>query len=216
MDPSFWHERWVEGRIGFHRAAVNPQLLASWPQLGLPPHSRVLVPLCGKSLDLGWLASLGHEVTGVELSPVAVRAFFDEAGLEPTTTPEDPYLRWAVPGLSILQGDVFKLPPTTWDAFWDRAALIALPRPLRARYAALLGRAIAPGGHGLLVTIDYPQTERDGPPFSVPADEVHAILGPWFDIEPLPVVEDPHPDLGVSRLTEQVWHLRRRVHPPAA
>ncbi|EXF43869.1 thiopurine s-methyltransferase [Pseudomonas sp. BAY1663] len=42
----------------------------------------MLVPLCGKSLDLAWLAGQGFNVLGVELSEKAVEAFFAEQQLE--------------------------------------------------------------------------------------------------------------------------------------
>jgi hypothetical protein len=59
MEPAFWHKRWADNQIGFHQAQVNPYLQTYWPQLQLAPASRVLVPLCGKSLDLAWLAGQG-------------------------------------------------------------------------------------------------------------------------------------------------------------
>ena len=51
---------------------------------------------------------------------------------------------------------------------YDRAALIALPPPLRQRYARELYSQLPRGCRGLLVTLEYPQHEKDGPPFSVP------------------------------------------------
>jgi Thiopurine S-methyltransferase (TPMT). len=83
MDPVFWLQRWNEGRIGFHRGEVMPLLEKHWPALGVPAGGRVFVPLAGKTLDMHWLAAQGHAVLGAELSPLAVRAFFAEAGLEP-------------------------------------------------------------------------------------------------------------------------------------
>lgn len=82
MEPAFWQQRWADNQIGFHQAQVNPYLQKYWPTLGLVPGSRVLVPLCGKSLDLAWLAGQGHRVLGVELSRRAVEAFFREHGLQ--------------------------------------------------------------------------------------------------------------------------------------
>src|SRR3546814_2711790 len=84
MDPDFWQQRWRDNRIGFHRDGVLPLLEKHWPSLGLATGSRVFVPLCGKSLDMAWLAARGHRVLGVELSPLAVGQFFDENGLAPT------------------------------------------------------------------------------------------------------------------------------------
>ncbi|MGD8547546.1 MAG: thiopurine S-methyltransferase, partial [Thiohalophilus sp.] len=72
MEPDFWHERWENNLIGFHSNEVNPYLRTHWSKLSLEPAARVLVPLCGKSLDLIWLAEQGYQVVGVELSPIAV------------------------------------------------------------------------------------------------------------------------------------------------
>src|SRR5690606_18113243 len=85
MDAAFWEQRWQEGRIGFHQDRPTPLLERHWDAIGAPPGSRVLVPLCGKSLDLAWLASRGHAVLGVERSSLAVQQFFAEQGLSPET-----------------------------------------------------------------------------------------------------------------------------------
>mgnify|MGYP000992455332 CR=1 FL=1 len=74
MDHGFWLERWRNGQIGFHNSEVNGMLLRHHAQLGAA--ARVLVPLCGKSLDMGWLAAQGHEVVGIELS-----AWYERAAL---------------------------------------------------------------------------------------------------------------------------------------
>ena len=82
--PTFWHDRWTTGQLGFHEGRPNAHLTRWWPTLGLAANARVLVPLCGKSKDLAWLLAQGHTVVGVELSPIACAAFFAEQGLEPT------------------------------------------------------------------------------------------------------------------------------------
>src|SRR5690348_16253628 len=83
MEADFWLQRWQEGRTGWHRDAVMPLLEQHWPALGVPHGTRVLVPLCGKSLDMAWLASQGLRVRGVELSPLAIETFFTEQALQP-------------------------------------------------------------------------------------------------------------------------------------
>lgn len=171
----FWHQRWRSQQIGFHEGKPNAHLQRFWPTLGLPPSARVLVPLCGKAHDLAWLAAQGHPVTGVELSPIAAEAFFAEHGLAPERQERGPYTRWAAGGVEILQGDIFDL-HGTWDALWDRAALIALPAELRERYVQTLRRCLRPGAPALVITFQYDQGRRDGPPFSVPEHEVRA----WY------------------------------------
>ena len=81
MEAEFWHDCWERGRLGFHQVAYNRHLLEFWPGLGLPPGAHVLVPLCGKSLDMLWLLDQGYRVTGIELSRKAVEDFFAENGL---------------------------------------------------------------------------------------------------------------------------------------
>jgi thiopurine S-methyltransferase len=165
MNPDFWHSRWKESRTGFHRETANPAL-EHWDA---PEGAHVLVPLCGKSVDLHWLAERGHRVTGVELSPLACEQFFAEAGLSPQKDQLGPFVRWSSGPYTLLQGDVFAL-TGTFDAVYDRAALVALPPEMRQRYAEVIRRVVK--GTGLLVTFEYPQQEYGGPPFSVPEEEV--------------------------------------------
>jgi thiopurine S-methyltransferase len=212
MEPDFWLERWQRGQIGFHAAAPHPRLLEAWPTLGVRPGARVLVPLSGKSLDLRWLADAGHDVVGVELSPLACRAFFDEQGWTPTVTREGPYTAWRAGRVTILEGDVFELPEDLGaQAVYDRAATVALPPDLRTRYAALLARALPAGAPMLLVAFDYPQEERAGPPFAVPEAEVRRLYGDAFTLQRL--AHEPLADergWGLSRLAEDTWRLVRR------
>ena len=85
MDATFWRERWSQGQTGFHRGEVNPQLIQHWGALEAAPDAPVFVPLCGKTLDLGWLRSQGHPVRGVEVSDMAVEQLFAESGIACTT-----------------------------------------------------------------------------------------------------------------------------------
>src|SRR3546814_3393701 len=172
MDPDFWQQRWRDNRIGFHRDGVLPLLEKHWPSLGLATGSRVFVPLCGKSLDMAWLAARGHRVLGVELSPLAVGQFFHENGLAPTT-PESPLGTHFTAGpIEIICGDAFALDAQTLAdcaAVYDRAALLALPRPMRDAYVGELHARLPVGCRGLLDTLEYPPDEKAGPPFPVAA-----------------------------------------------
>jgi thiopurine S-methyltransferase len=186
VEPDFWHDRWQQGQIGFHRAGPNPQLERWWPALGLPANSRVFVPLCGKSRDLGYLAACGHEVVGCELSPLAAAAFFAEAALAPERTTAGRFERWQARGVTILVGDFFDLRADDLGvvtAVYDRAALVALPPRMRRDYAAHTAALLPAGAAGLLLSLDYPQGAMEGPPFSVDAAEIEALLGPHFALE---------------------------------
>eukprot|EP00035_Acanthoeca_spectabilis_P010346 m.183389 g.183389 ORF g.183389 m.183389 type:complete len:253 (-) comp14993_c0_seq16:3395-4153(-) len=50
-----WIDGWSKGRTSFHKNDVNPTL-QKYVHTILPASS-ILVPLCGKTLDLGWLAA---------------------------------------------------------------------------------------------------------------------------------------------------------------
>jgi thiopurine S-methyltransferase len=218
MHPHFWHERWQTGRTGFHRDAVNPWLVQRWPLPGVTRGGRILVPLCGKSLDMLWLLEQGYRVTGVEISRVAVEAFFSENRLEPLTEPAGRFTRWRHQGLDILCGDFFDLDRTmlgNLDAIYDRAALIAMPPAMRPRYAAHLAGLAGRETRQLLITLEYNQQEMTGPPFSVPQDEVNRLYGENCSIECLAsidVLEEnaKFRDSGLTLLREQVYCLTHR------
>ncbi len=219
MDPDFWLRRWQEGQIGFHQNDYNPYLLRHWSRLGARPGEGVLVPLAGKSRDMLWLRDQGLRVLGVELSPLAVRQFFEENQIPCHCEERDAFLCRSGAGIDLWCGDFFQLQPEHTEGIrlaYDRAALVALPPPLRRRYAAHLGRLLAaPDAACLLVTMEYDQTEMDGPPFSVPESEVRALYAPDFEVTPLErfdvLADNPHfQDRGLSRLHEAVYLLRRR------
>jgi thiopurine S-methyltransferase len=172
MKADYWLERWQAGHIGFHRADANPRLVANH-QRALGETVRVLVPLCGKSVDLEWLVVRGHDVVGVELSELAAQAFFAERGFAPERNQVGAFIEYRYGGVAILVGDFFAATPEAlgyFDGAYDRAALIALPADLRARYVAHLPTLLAPKARLLLVTLHY--DAQGGPPFDVSPDEV--------------------------------------------
>lgn len=137
---------WRNNQTDFHQQQVNPLLTRFWPSLNLKIPSRIFVPLCGKTLDLIWLAQQGHNVVGVELSPVAAKAFFEENNLVPHKSKSGEFVVWESGRIKILSGDFFKLSLSDLgetDVIYDRAALTALPETLRTHYVAHL-RSIVP------------------------------------------------------------------------
>ena len=173
MEPNYWLERWQQGRIGFHRLDANPHLVEHHKVLdGV---IRVLVPLCGKSADLEWLVVNGFEVVGIELSELAAQAFFTERGFMPERRERGPFVELSHGNVSILVGDFFAASGEElgyFDGVYDRAAMIALPEDLRARYAQHLQTLLTPKAKLLLLTLHF--DAPGGPPFSVSPEEVAA------------------------------------------
>jgi len=216
MEHDFWHERWRKGEIGFHQNEINPWLLQYWDALAVAKTATVFVPLCGKSLDMVWLRQRGHQVLGAELSMIAVQSFFAGNGATPHATTLNDFECLENEGIRLLCGDFFALRAADLahiGAVYDRAALIALPREMRRQYAARMARIVPPGTPMLLVVMDYPQHERNGPPFAVTLDEVRALYGSVADIKVLESrdVLDENPRFkqqGLTRMWEHVLRMR--------
>ena len=217
MEAEFWHQRWQDKQIGFHQDRPSPLLLKHWPSLGLAPASRVFVPLAGKTLDMAWFASQGHRVLGVELSRIAVEEFFAEHGLQPETQDTRYGRHYRAGAIELICGDAFALDAellADCAAVFDRAALIALPAPLRERYAGELYPRLPSGCRGLLITLEYPQHEKQGPPFSVVEPEVCRLYSPDWRVRTLErrdiLAQQPaFVAEGVSRLDTVVYGLER-------
>lgn len=212
-DPEFWHNKWAANQIGFHLDDVNPLLIKYWPETQPQRDDQVFVPLCGKSEDLVWLAMKHEDVQGVELSNIAVRAFFSEHFYTPMVTPiNGQHELFQFDELSIYVGDYFTAPIRPVDIVYDRASLIALPEEMRVAYVEKIKSVLKPGARILLVTLDYPQQEMAGPPFSVTEHEVHQHFGE-YQITKLyrDDADEHHPKIakkGLSRFAEEVYLIQ--------
>jgi thiopurine S-methyltransferase len=218
MKKDFWLERWERDEIGFHQDELNPYLLQYWHELHISRDSLVFVPLCGKSRDMSWLREQGHRVMGVELSAIAVQAFFKENGHIPRNTTVGKFNRCEADGIRILCGDFFDLGKddvAKVSAVYDRASLIALPPEMRERYVRHLASILPPATQILLVTVDYPQAEMQGPPFSVTSGEVEVLYREHAEVrllaQPDVLAQNPRfQQRGLSRLRENIFLLTLR------
>lgn len=205
-----WLARWREGRIGFHRDAPHPALRHHWPLLGVRPGVKVLVPLCGKSHDMRWLGRHDHPVLGIELAPQAVEQFLDEGGEAVSRYRQAGFEICRQGNVELWCGDFFHFhiaQAAEIGAFYDRAALIALPPATRQRYAFHLAQLIPPGARGLFISLNRAAGEElAGPPYHVPEAEVRELFEPNFQITLLER-GDPEPGSGFQ---EHVWAMVRR------
>jgi thiopurine S-methyltransferase len=217
MRPEFWSDRWRTGQISFHQAQPDRNLTRHWQDLGLAQGSRVFVPLCGKSVDLLWLRDRGHSVIGVELSAIALEAFCMENGVPARRRTTQDFDVYYAPNLELLRGDYFALSPAQVGNFagvFDRAALISWTPELRAPYVEHLAKLTPPGTETLLVTLEYPQTQTAGPPFSVPSAEVTRLYAGGYTIRELSrqdaLANEPRMrSRGITELFEVCYRLTR-------
>jgi thiopurine S-methyltransferase len=191
MRNDYWLNRWATGQTGWHQREVEPALVEHFG--GIAP-TRVLVPLCGKSMDMTWLGKQGHEVIGVELSELACETFFSEQGMSLTAGREGAFGVYRAKNITIYQGDFFAVTAEMLGqigAVYDRGALIALPRDLRSKYAAHL-QSIAKPKTFLQIVLERQGVPDDaGPPFSVTLGELESLYGANYRIEPLSREEVP-------------------------
>ena len=219
MNPEFWQERWQDKRIGFNQPKVNPLLIKYFPHLNLPRDSRVFAPLCGKSIDMLWLAEQGYEVVGVELVESAVQEFFAEQNILPTVNEHVNYSaikcyqgQFKGQTITLWVADIFALAATdigSIDAVYDRAALIAMPPNMRVKYSEQV-TTLSNNALQLLLTLNYDQSEWAGPPFSISHEQVQQYYSHHYQITELKgesSILNANPDMAV---TEHVWLLEQK------
>ncbi|MBV2123118.1 MAG: thiopurine S-methyltransferase [Candidatus Thiodiazotropha sp. (ex Ctena orbiculata)] len=216
-----WLQRWEDDNIGWHHVEFNQHLLNYWHTLYLPAGSLVLAPLCGKSRDMFWLAEQGYRIRGIELSRLAISQFFDEHNLQPTLEQSDYFEQWRQGPFELLCGDIFDLAQhdtSDVDAVYDRASLIALNPQQRQQFARLIIELLPSHAKILLVTLEYPQDEMDGPPYSVGEAEVRELFGQDFTINLLHQLDllqntDRYQHHGVSKMVEKIYLLKPAGNP---
>ncbi|PVZ71796.1 thiopurine S-methyltransferase [Pelagibaculum spongiae] len=221
MEHQFWHNKWEQKQIGFHLPHSHPLLEKYWLSQTAghkPGHATVLVPLCGKSIDLLWLRQQKFNVQGVELSAIAASDFFSEQQLTPTITTKKDFSHYSVDQLEIMVGDFFKLSETnTYSLIYDRAALIALPQKMQKNYIDKLYQITAPGSNILLITLDY-DTQNDtiiGPPFSTSPQQVEQLFANNWQVKQLERAdvlqqEGKFRKKGAQWVYETAWLIQRK------
>lgn len=219
MQSEFWMDKWQKMEIGFHLDEVNKALLKYWPTLSVRAGQTVLVPLCGKSLDLLWLRQQGHSVIGIELSDIAIQQLSEQLsqslGLEWHISEQGEARVYRADGVTLICGDFFAqpvLPAIDW--IYDRAALVALPENMRRDYSRHL-RHISGTAPQLLVTLDYHQPSMSGPPFALSDEEVQQHYSSHYHIELLDsrelIEQEPRfRERGLSSFIQRVYKLLPR------
>jgi thiopurine S-methyltransferase len=206
----FWKERWDTKQTGFHEGQPNDLLVAHADRL--PPRSRILVPLAGKSNDLVWLAERGHAVVGVEFVKAAIDEFVE--GFDVQRRSLGAHEAFEAHGVTMVLGDMFEIGSAalgTFDAIYDRAALIALEPRLRVRYVDTCRALLKETAVTLLIAMAYDQSKASGPPFSVDDREVRGLFA-GRSIEALSAREADIPprlrEAGVDHAVETAYLIR--------
>ena len=157
--------------MGWHKEDINPHLLkhintvllSSNESNAYPiPKHNVFVPLCGKSIDLAYLATHTGiwNVVGIDIVRNAAVDFVFEhtefAIQEVQQCKEEDDTNNKIGKdiqtfkgnkLTILIGDLFQMPTNDrYDIIYDRASIVAIKPSLRQDYVNLMGTLLLPGG----------------------------------------------------------------------
>ncbi len=179
MELSYWQSRWRKDNIGFHMAEGYPGLKKYWDHLNIADHPVVLVPLCGKSIDMIWLEEQGATVIGVEISEKGILDFMNENDREFKTSTFEDFIIYQTGNIQLWCGDFMKLPKHKLpkiNLIFDKAALVALPPKMRPPYLYKLKELAGPSTKILLHHFEYSQDQMPGPPFSVSEQEIGDAL----------------------------------------
>lgn len=214
MNPPYWHEKWQTNDIMFHKIGTHPLLIANSKYL-LP--GKVIVPLCGKSLDMMYLQQEGHDVVGFELSPIACEAFFSENNLRYEKITKGNIILYQSSRISIWCGDIFSLPDEAWKDFsgiYDRAAIVALPPDVRKKYSKLVIDQMKKNSStfrsALTICVEYTDETIEGPPFSVNEKEIKKLYGKALKVKKISTTLDPHLSGRAPRF--QKVHVHEKVY----
>jgi len=219
MDNTFWHDVWKNETIFFNQAEPNPRLQAHFDALQLTKGDRIFLPLCGKSIDMVWLASQQLQVVGIELSEIAVTDFFKENQIDMEKQSIGSFTRYQHNPFTLYCGDFFKLDTDLLgpvQAAYDRGGLVALPPPLRTAYAKHICSLMPAQSRLLLITVEYQEDRDNGPPFCVTDDEVKQHYDQHFQIELLEetitkVEGEPLKSRGINETMNRVYLLTRQT-----
>ncbi|XP_061681047.1 probable thiopurine S-methyltransferase isoform X2 [Syngnathoides biaculeatus] len=219
-----WEQRWDENRIGFHKPQVH-QMLESKIDNVLAGRKavRFFFPLCGKAVDMKWLADMGHSVVGVEISEKAIQQFFEENNLtyieeHVPALPGAKIFKNSEKNISLFNCDLYSLSSSIvgqFGAIWDRGSLVAINPRDREKYASLIISLMANDCRYLVSTLMYNPEHYKGPPFVVPGEQVSSLFGKRCNVAQLlseNVTEDRHRAWGIDYLIEQLFLITPKIN----
>ena len=177
----FWDGKWTEldeGKVpGWQLDTHNPTLaeidgkpFVKEGDKTVAISGRVLVPLCGATIDLKWLADFEDvtEVVGIEISQTGCEMFFKDHDLKPTLSEDGTIYKAGKITMHKIDMLLFE-DQEKFDFIFDRASLIALEHCYREKYCDIMKKVLKDDGDYVLMGMLY---SRDGP-FPGPPRIIH-------------------------------------------
>jgi SAM-dependent methyltransferase len=169
-EPAHWDERYAKGNTPWETGQPSSELRRVLTEVSLRP-CRAVELGCGTGASAVWLAQQGFEVTGLDLSRLAIeraRQRADQVGLT----------------VRFLAADVSSPPAELtgpFDFFFDRGCYHVVRREDPGAYLQTLRQLTLPGTVGLVLTGNANEPHTPGPPV-VTEQQIRAELGSLFDI----------------------------------
>lgn len=163
-----WDARYAGGDTPWDKGAPHPVLSDAMTREVLS--GKVLVPGCGTGHDARALSARGLQVTGLDVSPLALER------ARGATTSENPVF---------FLGDLFDLPPEmrgAFDSVFEHTCFCAIDPARRADYVSAVASALQPGGRLLAVFFVDPDNGGQGPPHGCTREEIEALFSDSFRI----------------------------------
>ena len=190
LSHDWWRMAWAKGTISWHRDKVDAILQKYLKRLtGDKKHISILVTLCGKSLDLPWLADQGHNVVGCELSEIAGKQLFEENGIPYSVMSVNDFKVFSATDdrkLKFYAGDFCNMDASLIgpvDAIWDHMAFGSVSPNDRPSYVEILASLLVPSGKILLSNWEYDQSKWKVSPYSLNTTQIKEYFGNCFDVK---------------------------------
>ena len=208
---------WKDDNTAFHQTEINPLLTQFLPKLNLPKSSRILVPLCGKSLDMNLLADSGHHVIGIELSSIAAKDYFEALNVQPSIERIGCFTRFRYRKTEIWCGDIFDL--TAKDihrhsVLYDCTSSTAFPAERRPEYIRHFHQRLSIDSQIILLTTESANETAINSTLTID-DEVLSLYQKHYDIQLLHgrncLKQDPaFPNEPYRMMDEKIYQITRR------
>ncbi|KAG9479202.1 thiopurine S-methyltransferase [Eleutherodactylus coqui] len=218
-----WKEKWETRNIGFHVANVHPLLAEFLNEMqDGRTQMNIFFPLCGKAVDMKWLADMGHNIVGVEVCEMGLREFFTEQDIPYTEEvvagiPGAKVFKSTSGNISLYCCSIYDITDSVigkFDGVWDRGAMVAVNPKDRQRYANVVLSLMAKDCRYLLVTFEYDPKLIKGPPFYVPESDIENFLGPSCTVKLLKKIDaltDRQKQWGLDFCFEKIYLLTPRL-----
>jgi SAM-dependent methyltransferase len=169
-DTPHWDGRYQKGETPWDTGRPSSELQRTLAEAAVTP-GRAVELGCGTGSNALWLAQQGFDVSGLDLSPLALeqaRRRAEAAGVR----------------VHFVAGDVLRPPPELagpFDFFFDRGCYHVVRREDVAGYLETLRRLTRPGTLGLVLAGNAREPHQPGPPV-VTEEEMRTELGPLFEV----------------------------------